>query len=167
MSLSNTTSLTNLVKTYYDRILLEALDPKLVFYQFGIKKPLPTGEGTSILWNRPRRLDLGYVLSQGAPVQLSAGFALSTQKVSAIIRQFGGYTDVSDLVDLTAIVDVMKLAAQRLGVQAGETIERVVTAEICTQYTPVATALSTHNFYKSSSTNLTEYWGSASAAAGC
>lgn len=163
--MTNTTSLTNTIKSYYDRMLIEALDPALKFYQFGIKKNLPKGEGTSIIWNQPSRLSLGYVLSQGSPVLLSAGNALSTTKVSAIIRQFGGFTDVSDLVDLTSITDVMKMAVQRLGAQAGETIERVIINECFVAHVPT-TGASSHHIFKTS-VAVEDYWGSVSGVSVC
>lgn len=167
-ALTNATSLTNTIKSYYDRIMLDAMDPKLVYYQFGIKKPLPKNEGTSIIWNIPRRLALGFVLSEG--VTTSTANALSTYKVSAVIRQFGGYTSVSDLVDLTSITDVMKLAAERIGAQAGETIERVIVNEVMVGHVNDLPATSCLHLVKTSAstmgTNLAgtimEAWGSVS-----
>jgi N4-gp56 family major capsid protein len=157
--MTNTTTLTNTIKTFYDRMLLEALDPMLVFYQFGIKKPLPTGEGMSVYWNLPRRLALGYALSQGSPVLLSAGYALSTTRVSAIINQYGGFTDWSDLVGLTSITDVGEMASQRLGAQAGETIERVIVNAI--QHHVSASGFNGHHIFKTSA-EVTDYWGMTS-----
>ena len=165
MSMTTVTSLTNTIKSYYDRVMLQALDPQLKYYQFGLKKPLPKGEGTSIIWNLPRRLALGYVLSEGSPVQLSAGNALSTYKISAVIRQYGGFTDVSDLVSLTSITDVMKLAVERLGVQAGETIERVIVNENFIAHV-ATTGGSAHHIYKTSAT-WNDYWGSVSGVSVC
>jgi len=125
---TTSTSLTNTVKTFYDRVLIEARDPMLKYYQFGIKKPLPKGEGQTILWNQPVRLAKGFVLAAGTPT--STGNALSTNKTSAVIRQFGGVTIIEDLVDMTSITDVGQMAYERLGVQAGETIERVIVNEL-------------------------------------
>jgi N4-gp56 family major capsid protein len=124
------TTLTNTIKQFYDRVMLDVLDPNLKYYQFGSKRPLPKGEGNTMVWNRPTRLAKGFLLTEG--LTTSTANALSTSKVSAIIRQFGGFTSVSDLVDLTSITDVMKMAAERLGAQAGETLERVIIAELCT-----------------------------------
>ena len=157
---TNVTSLANTIKTYYDRMLLEVLDPQLKFFQFGIKKALPKNEGTSVLWNRPNKLATGYVLAEGSTMALSAANALSTDKVSAVIRQFGGFTTISDLVDLTSITDVMKMASERLGQQAGETIERVIICENFIQNVP-ALNTSAHHLIKTS-TETTDYWGSVS-----
>lgn len=169
-TLTNTTSLTNTIKQYYDRVMLECLDPALVFYQFGVKKPLPKGEGTTIVWNLPRRLALGNVLGEGGPT-LSTN-ALSTYKVSAVIRQFGGVTTISDLVDMTSITDVMKMAAERLGAQAGETIERVIAIETMLAHKNDLPGTSCNHLIKTSSNtaagytyaagNLVDYWGSVS-----
>jgi N4-gp56 family major capsid protein len=161
MAQTTTSTLSNLVATYYDRVLLEALDPKLLFYQFGIKKALPIGEGTSVKWNRPQRLEKGYLLSQGSPVVISAGFALSTQTVSAIIRQYGGYTAISDLADMTVLTDVMKMAAERLGTQAAETIERVIVYENFTSKVNQIIGDSGHHIFKNISA-YDDYWGSVS-----
>lgn len=169
-TLTNTTSLTNTIKTYYDRVMLEVLDPKLIFYQFGAKKPLPKGEGMTIIWNLPKRLALGNVLGEGGPT-LSTN-ALSTFKVSAIIRQFGGVTTISDMVDMTSITDVMKIASERLGAQAGETIERVIAIETMVAHKNDLPGTSAHHLIKTSSNtagstvyaagNLVDYWGSVS-----
>ena len=161
MAQSTTTTLSNLVKTYYDRILTEALDPALKYYQFGVKKPLPTGEGTSIKWNRPTRLAKGYLLSEGSPTILSSSFALSTQTVSALIRQYGGFTAISDLTSLTVVTDVMKMAAERLGAQAGETIENVIVYENLTAKVNQIANDSGHHIFKNIS-GYDDYWGSMS-----
>jgi len=159
-ALTTTTSLTNTIKTYYDRMMLEVLDPTLKFFQFGVKKPLPKAEGKSVIWNRPTNLGRGYTLAEGSTMALSAANALSTTKVSAVVRQFGGFTTISDLVDLTSITDVMQMAAERIGQQAGETIERVIICENFIQNVPVLGS-SAHHLVKTSA-EITDYWGSVS-----
>lgn len=119
-TMTSTTDVAGLIKTYYDRMLLETLNPSTRFYQFAVKKPLPLGEGTSVLWNRPRRLGIGQKLTAG--IKPSAN-ELSTTTVSALIEKYGGYTVVDDTVQLTAITDVMDMATQELAKQAAETID--------------------------------------------
>ena len=163
-AMTNVTSLTNTIKTYYDRVLLEALDPQLKYYQFGIKKPLPKGEGTSVIWNLPRRLSIGVTLTEGTPVTLTNGWALSTTKVSAIIDQYGDWTDISDLVSMTSITDVMKMAVERLGAQAGETLERVIINKFISHISILGH--SSHHMYKTSGA-IYDYWGSVSGVSVC
>lgn len=115
--------LTNLVRTYYDRLLLETLEPATRFYQFGSKKPLPKGEGNAVIWNRPYSLAVGVVLTEGTAPTANE---LSTYKISAKIQQLGGFVKESDLVQLTAVTDTMKLATERLALQAAQTVDRYI-----------------------------------------
>jgi N4-gp56 family major capsid protein len=126
-TITDTTALTNTIKTYYDRMLLETLDPETKFYQFGVKKPLPKGEGNAVQWNRPRRLGFGQKLAQGFKPSANA---LSTIRVSTNIEQYGGYVLVTDLVQLTSISDVLDIATQELAKQAAETIDRAIVHSI-------------------------------------
>lgn len=157
---TNTTSLTNTIKTYYDRLFLESLYPNLVFYQFGMKKPLPKNEGTSVLWNRLTKLAMGFQLSQGVPT--STANALSTTTVSAIIAQYGGFTAISDLVSLTSISQPMELAAEALGKQAALTVDSVVRNAIWMH--EAVTNASAHFLVKSSASELFDYQGRVSGA---
>ena len=142
--------LTGLVKTYYDRMLLETLDPETKFYQFGVKKPLPHGEGNAVTWNRPRRLGYGQKLTAG--IRPSAN-ELSTVRCSALIEVYGGYTLVEDLVQATAIVDPLEIATQELGKQAAETIDKATMQAILLHDDAVAGTSSVH-VIKSSSTGI-------------
>lgn len=158
---TTTTSVTNLIKSYYERMLLETLDPSTRFYQFGVKKPLPKGEGTSVIWNRATPLGLGMQLSIGTPT--STANALSTQTVSAVIAQYGGFTSLSDIVDMTAITSVMDMAVARLGQQAAETRERVIQNAIIRHAS--TTNSSAHSFGKTSASGTIENWGQTSVCA--
>jgi len=163
MPRSTTSTLTNTIKSFYDRVLVEALDPILKYYQFGDKRPLPEGEGTSVIWNKAVRLAIGVNVTESPIAAASGGNALSTYKVSAVIQSYAGFTEITDLVDLTSITDVMKLAAERLGAQAGETIERVIMAENFIHHTTQSIGDSAHHYFKTGSA-VEEIWGSVSGA---
>jgi N4-gp56 family major capsid protein len=160
---TTTTSLTNTIKSYYDRLLLEMLKPSTKFMQFGIKKPLPKGEGMSVIWNRPNRLALGFTLVEGLPV--STANALSTTKISAMIQQYGGVTSISDVVDATSITDVQTMATQILAQQAAETLERVIVSECFVGASAVTNGLP-HHMYKTSAA-VYEIWESVSGVSVC
>lgn len=145
-SLTSTTDLTNTIKSFYDRMLLEVLDPSTRYYQFATLKPLPTGEGTSVIWNRPTRLSIGQKLAPGIKPSASE---LSTSKVSALIETYGGYSVLEDLVQLTSITDVMNLATERLAQQAAETIDRAIVHAVI-RHADV-TGVSSVNYVKTSS----------------
>lgn len=71
-------------------------------------------------------------------------------------------TSVSDIVSYTAISSAMEMAAEVLGHQAAETLERVIHTEITGHAS--TTANSVHNYASSGDAGKTEYWGNTSAA---
>tara|TARA_R110000751_G_scaffold60951_2_gene126925 strand:- start:282 stop:1358 length:1077 start_codon:yes stop_codon:yes gene_type:complete len=144
---TTTTSLTNTIKSYYDRMLLETLNPETKFFQFAVKKPLPLNEGTSVIWNRPRRLGYGQKVTAG--IRPSAN-VLSTLKVSSLIEVYGGYTVLEDTVELASITDVLDMATQELAHQAAETIDKSIMQAILFFDDP-NTAVSSINIVKTSS----------------
>lgn len=147
----------NLVRAYFDRLLLERVKQQTRFYQFGVPKPLPLTEGASVTWNRKRALALGFELSQGVPT--STGYTLSTTQITRSIRQFGAHVPISDLIDLTAIADVGVMATEELADQAARTIDRVIQLEIINHAS--AADDSGHYLFKTS-TEVTDYWGMTS-----
>lgn len=149
----------NLVRAYYDRVLLERVKQMTRYYQFGEKRPLPLNEGNQITWNRKRALDIGFTLSQGTPT--STGYTLSTTQLTATISQYGAFVPISDLLQLTAITDVGKYATEELADQAARTIDRVIANEIINHAS--AAGDSGHYLFKTS-TEVTDYWGMTSAA---
>jgi N4-gp56 family major capsid protein len=122
-TITSESDLTNTIKTYYDRMMLETLDPETKFYQFAVKKPLPAGEGNAVQWNRPRRLGFGQKVTAG--IKPSAN-ELSTIRVSSLIETYGGYTVLEDRVSLESITDVLDMATSELAKQAAETIDRAI-----------------------------------------
>lgn len=148
----------SLVRSYYDRVLLERTMQQTRFLQFGVKKNLPTGEGNSVTWNRKRALDLGWQLSEGVPT--STGYTLSTTQISRTISQYGAHVPVSDLINLMSITDIGRMATEELADQAARTLDRVVANEIVNHDTRIAQD-SCHYMFKTS-TEVTDYWGETS-----
>lgn len=123
-STTTATGLQTAMSTYYDSLLIATLDPMTRFYQFGQKRPLPQNQGKVVVWNRGIALPLGYELSEGSPV--SAVNRVSTTNVSATLTQFGDSVNISDLVQLTSVVEARKFATERLAHQAANTIDTVI-----------------------------------------
>ena len=159
LATTTTSDLSNTIKTYYDRVLLEALDPMLRFYQFGDKKPVPNSEGTSVIWNLPVKFDLGRILTEGQAMTTSAMRNLSTYAVSGIIQQYGDAVSFSDVVDFTSITNVGRLAVERMAAQAALTIDRVIANAVINNVS--GSNLKSHHLFKTS-TELTDYWGMTS-----
>jgi N4-gp56 family major capsid protein len=159
LATTTTADLTNAIKTYYDSVLLETLDPNLYFYQFGEKRPVPKGEGKTVKWNLLTRFDLGRILTEGQAMTVSAMRNLSTVAVSGIVNQYGDAISVSDLADETVMFDVGRMAIENLAKQAAKTIDRVIANAIVNN---VSTASLKGHFLFKTSTEVTDYWGMTS-----
>lgn len=111
------------MKTYYDKVLLRAAEPKLVHDQFGQKRPIPAHGGKSIEFRRfPALPKMMTPLTEGITPN---GQKLNVEIVTATIAQYGGYIVSSDLLELTAIDNVMVETAKLLGSQAGRTSDSI------------------------------------------
>jgi len=157
ITVDTTTTLSNLLPSYYDRVLLDTFHQTVRFQQFAEKKRIPTGEGKSITWNRYTKLDLGYVLTEGTR---PSNHGLSTVQVSALAQQYGAYVPISDFVDLTAISDVTKNAVELLGKQAALTLDTVIQQAII--WHANTTAVSVNHYVKQSAQ---QYFSTAQSAA--
>lgn len=153
------TDVSNTIKTYYDRVLLETMESELRFHQFADKKPVPKGEGTSVKWNIVKNFDMGRILTEGQAGTVSAGRNLSTLAVSAIVQQYGDWCPVSDVAQAASIMDVGKQAVERLAYQMAKTIERVTANAIVNG---VSTAGQNVQHWFKTSTEFTKYYGMTS-----
>lgn len=128
---TNTTTSEDLapeMKTFYDRVLLQNAQPKLVHEQFGQKKPIPAGSGKTIEFRRYNKLPkVTEALTEGVTPD---GQTLSVETITATIAQYGGYVELTDMLDLTAIDDNVAEATKALGNQAGLTRDTIVRNEM-------------------------------------
>lgn len=121
--LSNTTNLSNLVPTYYSKRLLERLEPNARAYQLAEKRTIPKNSGNIVLWNRYTQLDDGTSLTEGT---IRGPSALSTTTVSAILLQYGNVVKITDMVEMTAISNVVRDAVDVLADNAARTIDKYI-----------------------------------------
>jgi len=121
---TTTTSLTNAIPSYFEKVLLEWMRPQFRFYTYATKKPLPNNYGRTIKFNRKQNLDWGYFLSQGYP--LSAVKTLSTGTVSALIEQLGDTVGLADIAKLSTIMDSDAYAMEVMADQAAESVEQYI-----------------------------------------
>ena len=120
MAVNTTSTLTANIKLYYDKMLLDNLYPQLRFYQASSKKSLPTREGKSVVWTRYKKMAKGGQLTEGVVPTESM---LSSDNISATLKQFGDFVKVSDLLSLTAIDPVIESATKELSEAAALTID--------------------------------------------
>lgn len=116
------------MKTYYGMELLENAKPQLVHNQFAATKPLPTGGGKTVEWRKFGSFEKALTpLTEGVTPD---GSGISVSYITKELAQYGDYTTVSDLLDLTAIDDVVLEITDRHGSNMGLTLDTVTRNEI-------------------------------------
>lgn len=112
------------MKTFYDKVLLREAGPKLVHEQFGQKRDIPRGNGKTIEFRKFNQLPKALTaLTEGVTPD---GGALDVTSLTATVSQHGYFVRITDLLDLTAIDNVIVEATQLLGSQAGLTMDTLV-----------------------------------------
>lgn len=118
------------MKTYYDTELIATAKPTLVHAQFGIARPLPAGKGKVIEWRRWSSFDKAMnPLTEGVTPD---GNRLNVSYVTQELQQYGDYTMISDVLELTAIDDVVLEATDMHGENMGKTLDAVTRDELVT-----------------------------------
>ena len=120
------------MKTYYVMELLKSAEPNLVYDNFAKKKPIPAGNGKTIEFRKwstlPKALS---PLTEGVTPD---GSNSSASAITASIQQYGDYVRETDVLDETAIDDVIVQDTQMLGAQAGKTIDTITREIVCGGY---------------------------------
>ena len=115
--------LSNEMKTYYSDYLVDMAEPKLVHDQFGQKCPIPKGNGKTIEFRKYDPLPkMTTPLAEGVTPN---GQKLDMGVVSAEVKQYGGFIELSDILMLTAIDNNLVQATKLLGGQAGRTLDTI------------------------------------------
>jgi N4-gp56 family major capsid protein len=98
-------------------------EPKLVHDQFGQKMPIPKNKGKTIEFRKYDPLPvLTTPLTEGVTPN---GQKLDVKTVTAEVKQYGGFIELSDIVLLTAIDHNLVQATKLLGSQAGRTLDTI------------------------------------------
>lgn len=112
------------MKTFYDMTLIDEASPNLVHDQFGQKRPIPKNGGKTIAFRKFAPLDKALTpLTEGVTPD---GKSLEVHTVTATVSQYGDYVTLSDVLDLTAVDNVVVEALKLLGRQGGATMDTVV-----------------------------------------
>ncbi len=112
------------MKTFYDMTLIDEASANLVHDQFGQKRPIPQGGGKTIEFRRFAPLAKATTpLTEGVTPD---GKSLTVSTVTATVSQYGDFITHSDVLELTALDNVILESARLLGKQAGVTMDTVV-----------------------------------------
>lgn len=111
------------MKTYYSDYLIDMAEPELVHDQFGQKHPIPKAGGKIIEFRKydplPKMLT---PLTEGVTPD---GQKLSMGVITSVVKQYGGFIELSDVLLLTAIDNNLVQATKLLGSQAGRTLDTI------------------------------------------
>lgn len=112
------------MKIFYDKALLYAAQAQLVHHQFGQKRPIPKNGGKQIEFRKFTPLAKALTpLTEGVT---PAGNQLDVTSLIATVSQYGDFISLSDVLELTAIDNVVLETTKLLGDQAGLTMDTVV-----------------------------------------
>lgn len=122
-NLTTDSGLSGTVVTYYDRKLIKNAKPRLVHQRFGQKRQIPKNGGKSVNFRK-------FEIFPAATTPISEGVtpdgrALDMTSVTADLKQYGDYVAGSDVLDLTAIDQVLDETFELLGDQAGLTLDHI------------------------------------------
>jgi N4-gp56 family major capsid protein len=128
MAVSTTITNASNLHQYYEKKMLQTLEPRLQLFKLGKKQRLPKGNGKLVKWLRYAKISSSTSpLTEGsAPSEIS----FTTSNVSATVSQYGQFSKVSDLLSDTAIDPVLESLSERFGRAASETIEDLIVAEL-------------------------------------
>lgn len=111
------------MKTYYSDYLIDMAEPELVHDQFGQKRPIPKNNGKVVEFRKYDPLPtLTTPLTEGVTPK---GQNLSVKTITAEVKQYGGYVELSDVLLMTAIDNNLVEATRLLGGQAGRTLDTI------------------------------------------
>lgn len=123
MNTTGTSTLSPEMKTFYDKDLLRNAKPVLVHNQFGQKRNIPKNGGKTIEFRRFSPLPKAMTpLTEGVTPD---GKQLTVTNLTATVGQYGDYVALTDLVQMTTIDPILVETNKLLGVQAGETLDRL------------------------------------------
>lgn len=111
------------MKTFYSDYLIDMAEPELVHDQFGQKHPIPKNGGKTIEFRKYDPLPKALTpLTEGVTPN---GQKLNMGVITATVKQYGGFIELSDILLLTAIDNNLVQATKLLGSQAGRTLDTI------------------------------------------
>lgn len=117
------------MKTFYDKTLITLAEGSLVHDQFAQKKPIPKNGGKTIEFRKFNQLPkLTTPLTEGVTPD---GQSISVTKQEATVSQYGGYATLSDMLELTAIDNIIVEATKAIASQAGRSLDTITREVLC------------------------------------
>jgi len=125
---SVTTGLSNLMQIFYDKVFLERAKVVQIASWGAQVKKMPKNSGKTVYFNRfsPLAKVTSGITEAGVP----SASDMTTTIVSATVAEYGNYTKIGSLFDLTSIDTDLQEHADVMGQNAGESLDGLVFAEL-------------------------------------
>ena len=112
------------MKTFYEKRLIDQAEPALVHDQFGDPYPIPANGGKNIEFRKYDSLPKATTpLTEGVTPD---GQTMNVSTVTAEVKQYGGWVPITDTLQLTAIDNNIVQATKIIASQAGRTLDTIV-----------------------------------------
>jgi N4-gp56 family major capsid protein len=128
MDYTKTTDIPSPIRTYYDQRLLQRLLPKLIHKAAADMRPLKMRSGDQIKFRRIESLT-----AQTAPLEegvTPSPLVLDDTQITSTIAQYGGYSIITDMVQMTDIDPIVSETVGLVGEMMGNTIDRTIASVI-------------------------------------
>lgn len=125
---STTTGLSNLMQTYYDKVFLERAEEDQVYSWGATMKKMPKNSGKTVYFNRFS--PLAKATTALTEATNPSAVDMTSTIVSATVAEYGNYTTVGSLFELTSIDVNLKEHAEVHGQNAGETLDELTAKEL-------------------------------------
>ena len=121
--LNTTTTMSAEMRSFYEKRLIDQAEPRLVHDQFADYYPVPVGGGKTIEFRKYDSLPKATTpLTEGVTPD---GQALNVSVVKSDLHQYGGWTPLTDVLQMTAIDNNVVQATRILASQAGRTLDAI------------------------------------------
>lgn len=123
-NLQNTTAtMSKEMKIFYEKRLIDQAEPRLVHDQFADYYPVPQNGGKTIEFRKYDSLPKATTpLTEGVTPN---GQALNVTTITSDLHQYGGWTPLTDVLQMTAIDNNVVQATRVLASQAGRTMDSI------------------------------------------
>lgn len=123
-------NLTAEMKEFYNTQVIKLAEPELRYKQFAKKVPMPKNNGKTVSWRRWSSFKKALTpLTEGVTPD---GNKLNVTELTATIGQYGDYTAVSDMLELTACDPVVMEITEAHAAQAAVTLDTLCRNEVMT-----------------------------------
>ena len=124
--LTTTSGISPSMQSYYDRKMLEHAKTQFVFANYAQKHSIPKNNGKTVQFRRWTLFTADPTTQTLTEGTTPTAQNLAMSAITATVKQYGAYVEVSDLLDLTAIDNVISDSSELLGEQLGNVLDMIV-----------------------------------------